>query len=57
MLDYSEIDISICTLGAFGAKYVRDGETLPSRIEITKGSIAELKVKHIHSEIPLGTVL
>ena len=35
---YGQIDVSICTLGVFGTKYVRDeGASLPSNIELHEG--------------------
>ena len=35
MTDYGSFTTSICTLGVFGTKYVRDGDLLPATIEIT----------------------
>ena len=57
MTDFSIIDTSICTVGVFGTRYVRDGESLPTRIEIAQGATKSLSVPHIYSELFIGTTL
>ena len=58
LADPSQIDMSICTLGVFGTKYVRDGDPLPSSIELASGSTAvNLDITHIYSELTIGTEL
>ena len=32
---------SICTVGVFGTKYVRDGDALPTSLELTEDSATE----------------
>ena len=49
--------MSICTLGVFGTRYVRDGPSLPASIEIIQGASEKLTVSHIYSELTIGTTL
>ena len=48
---------SICTVGVFGTRYVRDGDPLPSSIEVAQGEESRLIVPHIYSEFTIGTTL
>ena len=54
---YSSFETSICTVGVFGTKYVRDGDPLPSSIEVAQGGVIRLSVPHIYSEFIIGTAL
>ena len=57
MTESGIINTSICTVGVFGTRYVRDGESLPTRIEIAQGATRSLSVPHIYSELFIGTTL
>ena len=57
MTAYGSFDTSICTVGVFGTRYVRDGDSLPTRIEIEQGATKSLSVPHIYSELVIGTTL
>ena len=47
---------SICTVGVFGTKYVRDGDALPTSLELTEDSAtATLTVPYIYSALEIGT--
>ena len=48
---------SICTVGVFGTRYVRDGDPLPSSLEVAQGEVIRLSVPHIYSEFEIGTTL
>ena len=48
---------TICTVGVFGTRYVRDGDPLPSSIEVAQGQVFSLSVPHIYSELAIGTTL
>ena len=50
-------EVSICSIGIMGTKYVR-AETLQNSIEVVKGdSQTVLVVPHIYSSVPIGTTL
>ena len=49
--------MSICTVGVFGTKYVRDGDPLPTSIEIDQGTTTSFSVPRIYSELTIGTTL
>ena len=53
----SSFETSICTVGVFGTRYVRDGDPLPGSIEIVQGEVQRLSVPHIYSELPISTIL
>ena len=57
MTTYGSFDTSICTVGVFGTRYVRDGDSLPTRIEIEQGATKSLSVPHIYSKLFIGTTL
>ena len=52
-----DFETSICTVGVFGTRYVRDGDPLPSTIEVAQGEVFSLSVPHIYSEFTIGTAL
>ena len=49
MAKYGRITSSICTLGVFGTRYVRDGPPLTDTIEIAQGEVIDLRIPHIYS--------
>ena len=50
-------EVSICSIGIMGTKYVR-AETLQNSIEVVKGgSQTVLVVPNIYSSVPIGTTL
>ena len=55
--NYGFFTTSLCTVGVFGTRYVREGDPLPTDLEIFQGSIERLSVPHIHSEFFIGTTL
>ena len=57
MATHGSFTTSICTVGVFGTRYVRDGDPLPSSIEIAQGEVFRLRVPHIYSEFTIGTTL
>ena len=57
MAAYESFEMSICTVGVFGTKYVRGGDPLPETIEIAQGEVTRLSVPHIYSEFAIGTTL
>ena len=58
MSDYSNEnwEVTICTFGIMGTRYVRDDE-LPTEIEIIKGDSYSLLVPNIYSEHEIATEL
>ena len=46
---YVSYTMSICTVGVFGTKYTRDGDSLPTSIEIYQGSSDTIIVPNIYS--------
>lgn len=53
----SEYEISLCSLGIMGTKYVRD-EPVPDTLTVLAGqSLNTLDILKIYSEIEIGTVL
>ena len=44
-------------MGVFGTRYVRDGDPLPSSLEVAQGEVIRLSVPHIYSEFEIGTTL
>ena len=52
-----DYDISICSFGVYGTKYVRDGDPLPSSVKLTQGNRQVINVSHIYSAIEIGTIL
>ena len=57
MVTHGSFTTSICTVGVFGTRYVRDGDPLPSSIEIAQGEVIRVSVPHIYSEFTIGTTL
>lgn len=49
--------MTICSLGIMGTKYVRDGDALPSTMELHQGQTISLQVPHIYSAYPIGNTL
>ena len=37
-------EVSVCSVGVYGTQYVRDGEAVPSSIEIDKGKSTTLSI-------------
>ena len=54
---YTNCETSICTVGVFGTRYVRDGDPLPGTIEVAQGEVFSLSVPYIYSEFTIGTTL
>ena len=53
-----DYEMSICSLGVMGTRYVRDGEpTLPAEIYLLPGQSTVVALGHIYSEIEIGTKL
>ena len=40
-------EVSVCSVGIFGTKYVRNGEPLPEVVEVTKGQTLTVSVEKI----------
>ena len=57
MSTYGSIATSICTIGVFGTRYVRDEDPLPNLIEVVQGEVFRLSVLNIYSEFTIGTTL
>ena len=47
----------MCSVGVYGTQYVRDGEAVPSSIEIDKGKSTTLSIKHIYSKLTITNSL
>lgn len=52
-----DYEMSICTLGVIGTRYVRTGEALPAEIQLFPGESQSFKLDHIYSQIAIGTEL
>ena len=50
-------EMSICSLGVIGTRYVRDGQPLPAEITLIIGDSWNFSLPHIYSDIEIGTVL
>ena len=50
-------EISICSVGVYGTQYVRDGESVPSSIEVDKGQSTTVSIKHIYSKLTITNAL
>ena len=51
--DYS---ISLCTVGVFGTKYIRDTD-LETEIKIDTGTVKNIEVARIYSQMTIGNEL
>ena len=54
---YGSFESSICTVGVFGTKYVRDGPSLPETLKIDNNDSVSLSIPHIYSELTISTLL
>ena len=52
-----DYEMSICSLGVIGTRYVRDGQPLPAEITLFNGERWLFSLPHIYSDIEIGTVL
>ena len=52
-----DYETSICTLAVMGTRYVRDGQPLPTEIDIIPGESWSFSLSHIYSELEIGTTL
>ena len=54
---FSLNEVSICSLGVFGTQYLRDGEAIPSSVEVKQGESLKLNIERIYSLVSLGNTL
>ena len=50
-------EVSICSVGIFGTKYVRNGEPLPEVVEVTKGQTLTVSIEKIQSAFSIANSL